>query len=244
MGTPFDGCVALVTGACGGIGTAVAVMLGGRGAKVMLTDLDSGPLNRVRTAVPGDCAALDADLTDRAVCRAVVDRTVEALGRLDILVNVAGDYTAAPIEEMSETAWQQMFDVNLKSTFEMMVAAIGPMRRQGRGWIVNVASVDAYTPMPGLAHYAAAKAGVVSLTRTFALAYAPDGVLVNAVAPGPVATERALGEAWLEPYREQSPLGRVAEPEDIAEVIAFLASDANRCVTGETVIASSSLFYR
>jgi NAD(P)-dependent dehydrogenase (short-subunit alcohol dehydrogenase family) len=241
MPEPFSGRVALVTGASGGNGAAVAELFAARGAAVAATDLcEAGLAPLARRGL----LTLTGDLTAAEDCARVVAATQARCGRLDILVNVAGDYTKAPIETMSADAWRAMFDVNLTSTFEMMRAVLAPMRAAGGGRIVNIASIDAYLPKPTLVHYAAAKAGVVSLTRSFAEAYAREQILVNGVAPGPVATPRAKREEWLEAQRDKCPLGRVAEPEDIAEIVAFLASDANRCITGETIVASCGMLMR
>jgi 3-oxoacyl-[acyl-carrier protein] reductase len=181
------------------------------------------------------------DIASDAACQELVDLALRSFSRLDILVNNAGDYTKAPIESLDDAAWQRMFDVNLKSTMLMMRAAARVMAKQGKGWIVNISSIDAFLPKPTLPHYAAAKAGVISLTRSFAAHYGPCGVLINAVAPGPVATERAISEGWLDQYIPHTPLRRCARPEDIADVVCFLAGDENRCITGETVVASCGL---
>ena len=241
MSETFRGRVALVTGASGGIGAAVADLFAVRGAEVAATDLNEAGLAPI--AARG-LLTVAGDLSAGEDCARIVAAAFARFGRLDILVNVAGDYTKAPIETMSAAAWHAMFDANLTSTFEMMRAVLAPMRAAGGGRIVNIASIDAYLPKPALVHYAAAKAGVVSLTRSFAEAYAREQILVNAVAPGPVATPRAKGEEWLDAQRDKCPLGRVAEPEDIAEVVAFLASDANRCITGETIVASCGMLMR
>jgi 3-oxoacyl-[acyl-carrier protein] reductase len=236
--------VAIVTGAAQGIGLAIARRLCEQGHRVVLADLQAARTQAAAEELAGLghlTRAFAADLTVPAQCAALVAHAVAQLGRLDVLVNNAGDYTKASIDDLTEEAWQRMFDVNLKSTMLMMREGARVMAATGGGRIVNIASVDAYKAMPTLAHYAAAKAGVVSLTRSFAAHYGPQGVLINAVAPGPVATERAKQEGWLAKYIPDTPLRRSAEPGDIAEVVAFLASPANRCVTGETVIASCGL---
>jgi 3-oxoacyl-[acyl-carrier protein] reductase len=234
----FEDQVAVVTGATGGIGRATAIMLASRGARLVITDLHGTKLDEVAQSIGDGTLAMEANLANPSECQKLVAKSLDHFGRFDVLANVAGDYTAAPIEDMSEEAWQAMFDANLRSTFNMMVAAVPIMRDQGSGRIVNISSVDALVPKPKMVHYAAAKAGVDSLTKSFAAAYGADGIAVNGVAPGPVATERAKSEGWLAGSIEQTVLGRAAEPEDIAEVVAFLASEASRCITGETIIAS------
>jgi NAD(P)-dependent dehydrogenase (short-subunit alcohol dehydrogenase family) len=233
----FENRVALVTGAAGGLGRAVAVMLAQRGADIALTDRPATQLDESVKAVGGSVLAMEAELADGQTCSDLVARTLERFGRLDILVNVAGDYTGAAVEDLSAEIWQAMFDANLVSTFNMMKSAVPTMQKQGSGGIINISSVDAHLPKPGMVHYSASKAGVNSLTRSFAAAYGPDGIRVNGVAPGPIATERAKRAGFLEKERAGTVLDRVAEPEDIAEIVSFLASDASRSITGETIVA-------
>jgi 3-oxoacyl-[acyl-carrier protein] reductase len=238
----FSDRIAVVTGATGGIGRETAKLLSSRGAKVVLTGRNRAKLEAIAADIDGPVTKIAADLKHRDAAEEVVKKALDTYGRLDIIANTAGDYTKTSIEEITDDVWQDMLDANTKVTFEIMRAAVPPMRRQGGGKIVNVSSVDACIPKPTMVDYAAAKAAVVSLTMSFAAKYAKDDILVNCVAPGPVATERAKAQPWFEERLKQSPLGRLAEPLDIAEVIAFLASDINRSITGETIIASCGLF--
>ncbi|MEZ5925036.1 MAG: SDR family oxidoreductase [Hyphomicrobiaceae bacterium] len=235
--------LAIVTGAAGGIGLTVARLFAERGCHVLMSDIDQDRLEAASIGLVSaghSITTMVADIAKRTGCEALVERAA-GLGNLTILAHVAGDYTKAAIAELDDATWDRMLDINLRSTLHLMRAAADRMAATGGGQIVNFASIDAYRAMPTLAHYAAAKAGVVSLTRSFAAEYGPKGVLINAVAPGPVATERAKREGWLAKYIPDTPLRRSAEPEDIAEVAWFLVSPANRCITGETVVASCGL---
>jgi NAD(P)-dependent dehydrogenase (short-subunit alcohol dehydrogenase family) len=237
--------IAIVTGAAlGGIGYACATLFAERGLTVVLNDINEGRLaeavDRLKTSGHAASAHV-SDLTTRTGCEGLVAAAAR-LGKVEVLAHAAGDYTAAPIADLDDGAWERMFDVNLRSTLHVNRAAADQMSESGGGRIVNFASIDAYRAMPHLSHYAAAKAGVVSLTRSFAEHYGPSGVLINAIAPGAVVSARAKSEVWLEKYKTLAPLRRYAEPDDIAEVAWFLVSPANRCITGETVIASCGSF--
>src|SRR5262249_51437066 len=152
------------------------------------------------------------------------------LGRVDGLVNCAGVYPRRPILEITDEDWDFDWKINVRGTYNMMAAAVThmrgrPLRGRGKGRIVNVSSVDAFKGPPTNAHYAATKAAVVSLTRSFALEFAPDQILVNAIAPGGIATEKAKGAGFLGELASHTPLGRNAEPDEIANWIAILLAD-------------------
>jgi 3-oxoacyl-[acyl-carrier protein] reductase len=237
--------IAIVTGAAaGGIGFACARAFAERGMTVVLNDINQKRLDEAVALLKRaghKATGHVADLTKRKGCEALV-AAAAAAGQVEALAHAAGDYTAAAITDLDDAAWDRMLDVNLRSTLHVNRAAAELMAKSGGGRIVNFASIDAYRAMPKLSHYSAAKAGVVSLTRSFAEHYGPSGVLINAIAPGPVASDRAKASDWLEKYKAIAPLRRYAEPEDIAEVAWFLASPQNRCITGETVIASCGAF--
>ncbi len=233
----FDRRVAVVTGGASGIGFAISKLLTERGATVSIWDLD----DKVAGEAAGrlERAGHEAvDVTDEAAIRAARDRVLAEHGRCDILINNAGIYPHATLHEITVEAWDRMFDVDSKSVFLATRAFMDPMIAQRYGRVVTIVSEDAYMAKPSIAHYAAAKASLLSLIKTFALELAPHQVLCNGLAPGPVATERAKGQAWLAERIPKIPVLRAAEPEDMAEYAVFLASDRNRFMTGETIIAN------
>lgn len=238
---------ALVTGGSRGIGAATVVKLAALGCDVALT------YRTQRTAVEEVAAAvqrlgsraviLQADLADLERARSVVHEAAEALGGLHILVNNAGYVQRVPWEELSLEDWDRMLKVGLTAAFVCARSAV-PYMREGRfGRIVNVSSLRALTGAAHGVHYATAKAGLLGLTKSLALALAPFGITVNAVCPGFVATEinqEALATRG-EEIRAQIPLGRVAGAEEIAAVIAFLCSEDAGYITGETVSANGGI---
>lgn len=247
---PFDvaGRAAIVTGAARGIGLAIARRLVDRGADVVLVDRDEGALREaIRALSPGGGRAVDLHLdvaSDRAG-PSMVGRCVEAFGGLDLLVNNAGLFQQVPMLETTPELFDRTYQVNLRAVALASKAAGKRFVEQGRGGcIVNVASIDALHPtMSGLAAYDAAKAGVLMFTRSFALEMAPHGVRVNAIAPGPIATDgaaagirpeaRAAVAEWM---RTRIPLGRAGTPDDVAKVALFLASPAAGFMTGSLVV--------
>ncbi len=241
----LDGQVAIVTGAAGGIGFAIARLLATRGATACIFDIDGDGAKAARARLEGEgLAARDfaLDITDEAQVLAARDATLGEFGRVDVLVNNAGLYPEATIREMTEEGWDRVFDVNVKAPFLLMRAFMDAMMARGYGRMVSIVTIDSYTPKVTKPHYAASKAALGSLIKTFALELAPSGVLVNGVSPGAVATERAKQSDWMPGAAAATPLGYVAEPEDMAEYVAFLASPRNRFMTGETIIASGGLY--
>jgi 3-oxoacyl-[acyl-carrier protein] reductase len=237
----FAGRVALVTGAARGLGKAIVARLAGAGAKVHALDRDGETLHGAARAMAHDGFAIEAhaaDATDEAALLHIRDHIRSRDGRLDILVNNAGGWRYGRFNEITVADWHWTFDVNVLTAFLCTRTFVELMIAQRYGRIVNIASIDAYLPKVALPHYAAAKASVVSLTKSFAEEFGPHQVLVNAVAPGGIATETAKSQGWLESRIGKIPVGRNAEPEDIADVVLFLASERNRFVAGETIIAS------
>lgn len=243
----FGGKVALVTGAARGLGKAIAERLAQGGARVHAVDLDGQTLQATTTAMCAQSLAIrshTADATDEAALCKLRDHIREEHGRLDILVNNAGGWRYGRLNEITLKDWHWTFDVNVLTAFLCTRTFAQMMIDQRYGRIVNIASVDGYLPKVTLPHYAAAKAAVISLTKSLAEELGPHQILVNAVAPGGITTETAKSQGWLESRIGGIPLRRNAEPEDIADVVLFLASDQNRFVTGETVIASGGALMR
>jgi NAD(P)-dependent dehydrogenase (short-subunit alcohol dehydrogenase family) len=222
----------LVTGATSGVGEATARLLANRGARVALVARRSEELRRV-VADLGDCArGFVADISDPESASTAVRDAIEAFGGLDVAVNAAGAAGYAALEDLSDECWREVIDTNLSGTFTVSRVAGLHMRDAGAGAIVNVASDLASMGVPGLAHYCAAKAGVVGLTRALALELAP-AVRVNAVCPGPIDTpmlraglaHEADPQRALRDKEATVPLGRLATPAEVAAAIAFLAFD-------------------
>ena len=234
----FGGRVAVVTGGAAGIGFAISTLLAERGARVCLVDIDEGAMARAAENLGGGARGYKADITSEAEVEAARDAILADFGKVDVLVNNAGIYPHATIEEVTVAGWDEMFDVNAKGMFLVTRAFMDAMIGARYGRVVSIVTNDIYIPKPSMPHYAASKAAVASLIKTFALELAPHQVLCNGVSPGAVATERAKSQSWLAERIPLIPVGHAAEPADIAEVVAFLASDRNRFVTGETVIAN------
>jgi 3-oxoacyl-[acyl-carrier protein] reductase len=241
-GTEFGGQTCLVTGAARGLGRATAEHLLQRGATVLICDNDLDAAKAATSELSG-LGAVHAFEVDVADPESIAALAKQILSRFDVsvLVNNAGYYSGMPVAEISSAIWDRVLNINLKSVFFMSQAFMPAMMAKRYGRIVNIASLDAYVPKSGNCHYAAAKAGVVSLTKTFAQEGAPQGILVNGVSPGPIATETAKSQGWLEKRRPLMPIGRVAEPREIADIVAFLASPRNTFIVGETVVASGGL---
>ncbi|MDO8187379.1 3-oxoacyl-ACP reductase FabG [Conexibacter sp. JD483] len=246
MADRFEGQVALVTGAAGGIGAAVAERLAAEGAHVAVLDRDEAGARATAArigAAGGSASAHLVDVADAARVDALFDALAAERGRIDVLVNNAGITRDNLLFKMSEEDWDTVLAVNLKSVFLCSRAAQRTMVPARGGKIVNLSSRSARGAR-GQANYAAAKAGVQGLTATLATELGPFGINVNAVAPGYVATEmtdRTARRLGFEPadhqakVAEQIPLRRVAVPADVAAVVAFLASDDARHVTGQTL---------
>lgn len=240
----FAGRRALITGAGGGIARALALRLAQEGATLALTDLDLARAEDAAQAVRaagGSAVALAADVTDPASVNTMVAEAAKAMGGIDILVTCAGGYTAyARFDEIAFDDWDKVIALNLHSVFLCCTAVLPYMKEGGWGRIVNLGSLAGRSTSAGSspAHYAAAKAAVSIMTQYLAKDMAPHGITANTVAPGTTRTDRV--NALLTPEKEaafarMTPMGRLAEPEDIVGTIAFLASDDAAYVTGTTI---------
>lgn len=236
----FDltGKTALVTGASGGIGSAVAAALAARGARVALSGTNADKLAAVAAAIGGDCITLPCDLSDAAAVDALVPAAVEALGgRLDILVNNAGVTRDNLAMRMKDEEWDMVIRVNLEAAFRLARAALRPMMKQRWGRIVSVTSVVGVTGNPGQANYAASKAGLIGMSKALAQEVASRNVTVNCVAPGFItsAMTDVLPDAQKEALNARIPAGRMGTGAEIAAAVVYLASDEAAYVTGQTL---------
>ena len=241
----LDGRVALITGAGSGIGEATARRFAREGAIVVVNDVDIELARPVVTELQKEGAralSVAADVTKRADVEAMVHHVVAEFGRLDVLVNNAGINRDAMSHKMTEEQWDQVLTVNLKGTFLCAQAALTQMREHGWGRVINTSSVGSLGNI-GQANYAASKAGVIGLTRTLALEYAKFGITVNCVAPGPVMTRMlaSVPEAIREKIVARVPTGRIARPEEIAGVHAFLASEDAAYITGQVLFVDGGM---
>ena len=242
MDLGIGGRVALITGGSGDIGRAIARRFLTLGAHVALGDLHPDERLVEEFAAEGRVLAVRLDVTDRQSAEAAVQRTVEHYGRLDVLVNNAGVADRHHISEMTDEAWDRVLDVNLRGAFLMTRAALAHMMPRREGWIVNVASVGGKSGATD-ANYVASKAGLIGFTKAVARDVAAQGIYVNAVAPGLVDTTMAQA---MEPCRRQrmldnTPLGRMATPEEVANVVAFLASPLASYIVGATIDVNGGL---
>jgi NAD(P)-dependent dehydrogenase (short-subunit alcohol dehydrogenase family) len=237
----LTGKVAIVTGAAQGIGRGTATLLAREGARVVIGDVQDA--NEAVAAIRdagGVAHALRCDVTDEAQCKALVGAALDAFGRLDVLVNNAGWYPRATLEETSVELWDQIMDVNLRGAFLCCKHAVPALRAAGGGSIVNIGSINGIQGLPNLVAYAAAKGGLLTLTRTLAGALVADRIRVNYVIPGWVLSEgevalhtgRGVDVDELRAAGERMPLGRHQTPEDTAYAVVYLASDESAQVTG------------
>ena len=234
----LQGRVAIVTGAAQGIGAACARRFAREGAPVVLADVDDARGQALASELGG--VYQHCDVGDKAQVDALVEATLARHGRIDVLVNNAGIFKAADFLEVSEADFDAVLRVNLKGSFLVGQAVARAMARVGRGSIVNMSSVNGVLAIPTIASYNVSKGGINQLTRVMALALADKGIRVNAVAPGTIATELAAkavltSDEARQKIMSRTPMGRLGEPSEIADVVAWLASDAASYITGEIV---------
>jgi 3-oxoacyl-[acyl-carrier protein] reductase len=238
----LEGNAAVVTGAGSGMGEATAELFAERGAEVVVVDVDEAAATGTVDAIaasdaPGEATAVVADVTDGDAVENFVETCVETYGSIDVLHNNAGiAMESTPVADVTESTWDAVVDVNLKSAFLGAKHAVPHMREQGSGVILNTASTAGIRPRTGLSAYAASKGGMITLTKQLAHELAEDGIRVNAICP--VATNTGMlpefsgDDLSVEGMLDSIPLGRLAEPLDIAQAAAFLASDEAEMITG------------
>ena len=249
----FENKVVLVTGAAGSIGKGIAEKFLNDGAKVFMTDLNKEVLDGIKREMTGEgfeCEVLAADVTNQEQVKAVVNKTLERFGgRIDVLINVAGMMTQAPVEDITEKEWDLMFDVNCKGTFFFVQQVVPVMKKQKSGSIVNFSSKSGKTGSALLSHYSAAKAAIIGFTQALAYELAEFSINVNCICPG--ITEdtgvwntassgyiKNLGlskEDVIKKFTAKVPLGRLAKIEDIVEVTYFMSSKGAAYMTGQAV---------
>jgi acetoin reductase-like protein len=247
----FEGQAVVVTGGGRGIGRAVCLRFASEGANVVVCDVDRAVAEETAEAVRGlgpEAEAVELDVRDGEGVAAMVSKAVERFGRIDVLVNNAGITIAKPVLEFTEEEWDRTFDINVKGVFRCSQHVAAHMVEHRSGKIINIASESGKTAKPSFTIYGSSKFAVVGFTQGLAQELAPYGVNVNAVCPGIVHTrmweelDRVIGERQgrkpgevLESRKELIPLGRLETPEDVSGVVAFLASDDARYMTGQAV---------
>ncbi len=231
--------VAIVTGSGRGIGRAIALKLAEVGATVVVNDIGEaaqGVAEEIR-AMDRQSLAILADVSSAPDVARLVETTAKTYGKIDILVNNAGVTRDQLILRMSDEDWDKVLNVNLRSAFLCTRAVLRYMIRQRWGRIISIASIVGVMGNPGQANYASAKAGIIGFTRTVAKEVASRGITANAIAPGFIDTEmtQRLEEGWKQQLKKQIPLGYFGSPRDVAEAVAFLASEEARYITGQVL---------
>jgi 3-oxoacyl-[acyl-carrier protein] reductase len=239
--------VAIVTGGGRGIGRAIALKLAEAGASITVNDIgDMGPAKEVAGEIRKlgqDSLVVAADISQAADVTSLIDAAVEKYGKVDILVNNAGITRDQLILRMSDDDWDKVLEVNLKSVFLCSKAVLRHMMRQRWGRIVNISSIVGLIGNPGQANYSSSKAGIIGLTRTIAKEVASRGITCNAIAPGFIDTPmtQQLPEERRQELMNQVPLGFLGTPRDVAEAVAFLASEEARYITGQVLTVDGGI---
>lgn len=245
-GKDFAGQVAVITGGGSGLGKEIAMNFAARGAAVVITSRDLEKLNKVVAEIEtagGTALAISTDVREPAQVDAMVRQTIERFGRIDVLVNNAAGNFFVPSEKLTPNGWNAVIGIVLNGTFYCSSAVGREMIKQGRGSIVNIVANYAASGAPGVVHSAAAKAGVLSLTRTLAVEWGRYGIRVNAMAPGAMVTENASKNLMYntpemqEKIRSRVPLGRLTSPEEMAKLAVFLCSSDAAYINGDFITA-------
>jgi len=243
----FENQVVVITGGAGGVGQTLVRLFAREGARIMISDINEAGCKAMAEearTLGAEAEYLAGNLREKEYCEAVIARAVETFGGVDILLNNAGIIPRGTIEETSDEMWFTAMDVNLNAVFFLCRAAIPHMKKRGGGAIVNTSSVWGTYPGPAHVAYCTSKGAVAALTKNLGRDCAPLGIRVNAVCPHEINTpmirsgfeRRGLDpDKAVDELNKTVPLGRIAEPEDIADVIAFLASDQSRYIAGETI---------
>lgn len=253
----FEKKVVLITGAANGIGKACAERFAKEGAFIVCLDVT----DQINEAAAQGCRdlgaeaiALHCDVTNKEEIQQIVDTVMKKWGRIDVLVGSAGIYTGAPLTEVALKTWQRTIDINLTGVFLTCQAVVPVMMAQKSGSIINISSMAGKTSWPASAEYSASKSGVIGLTRSVAMELAPFGATANAVCPGNTLTDMVrsvagkvgamdgkTGEEWLQMRANDCPMKRLAEPWEMAGVVAFLASEDSRYLTGQAIEVDGGL---